>query len=158
MNLKAKLAPYLLPIARIYWRIVRPKTFGVKVVLLHPTIPENVLLVLHSYGSATLWNLPGGGYSPKRETPENAAKREVQEELGIEVADLRTLGSYVTQAEGKHDTVAIVIGTIPVPELIRPNEEIKEISWTNISIAQQQSNVARVARYGISLIKTYLGI
>ncbi|GIF70448.1 hypothetical protein Ais01nite_84830 [Asanoa ishikariensis] len=59
----------------VYWRIAKPTTYGVKALIIHPADTDRVLLVQHSYGDTSLWSLPGGGYKPARETPEEAARR-----------------------------------------------------------------------------------
>ncbi|MFF4851789.1 NUDIX domain-containing protein [Streptomyces sp. NPDC001194] len=51
-----------------------------------------ILLVEPSYGNAGRWNLPGGGIdSDLGETPRAAARREVREELGLDLAPGRLL-------------------------------------------------------------------
>lgn len=49
-----------------------------------------VLLVRHSYGPQ-VWGLPGGGIA-RGESAEEAARREVREELGLEIGNLTALG------------------------------------------------------------------
>ncbi|HEX8195305.1 MAG TPA: NUDIX hydrolase [Pyrinomonadaceae bacterium] len=61
---------------------------------------QNVLLLKHLIrANHSGWGLPGGFINPG-EQPENALKRELQEEVGIEITDLRhvktrTIGSHV---------------------------------------------------------------
>ncbi|HWS37678.1 MAG TPA: hypothetical protein VN408_33735, partial [Actinoplanes sp.] len=45
-----------------YWKVFRPKTFGVKALILHPSDPGLFLAVRHSYTDQKRWGLPGGGY------------------------------------------------------------------------------------------------
>jgi 8-oxo-dGTP pyrophosphatase MutT (NUDIX family) len=58
-----------------------------------------VLFVRHTYGDRASWELPGGGRRP-REDPEAAIRREMREELGIELVDLRAVGEV--EIEGSH--------------------------------------------------------
>lgn len=51
---------------------------------------DEVLLVRHTYGSRR-WQLPGGTIAAG-EAPFEAARREMREELGVELSDLRELG------------------------------------------------------------------
>src|SRR5207249_1833228 len=59
-----------------------------------------VLLVRHSYGRRG-WELPGGGREPQ-ESVEQAVGREVREELGVEIADLRLCGVYYEADVDQH--------------------------------------------------------
>ncbi len=137
----------LMPFVKVYWRIFKPKSFGVKVLLTHPAEKSKVLLVRHSYGNTSLWNIPGGGYNPKNESAEKAARREVFEELGVEVLQLSLLGEYLTSIEGKKDTVTMYRGTIESTSTIKTNPEILEIEWAESSLLGSRGNeVARVAR------------
>ena len=43
---------------RVYWRVARPQTRGVKCVVRDG---DDVVFVRHSYGDRRLWELPGGG-------------------------------------------------------------------------------------------------
>lgn len=90
------------PLRKIYWHIFRPKTFGVKVVIYTPDRTK-VLLVQHRYGSGQLM-LPGGAIE-RGEPEEAAARREVIEELNVEIDDVRLRHVFRTNAEGKQDTV-----------------------------------------------------
>lgn len=90
------------PLFRIYWKFFRPRTNGVKVAIRHPD--GQLLLIRHTYGSTT-WNLPGGGFKPRKETPEEAATREIHEELQISIRGTRELFVYESRAEGKKDRV-----------------------------------------------------
>jgi 8-oxo-dGTP pyrophosphatase MutT (NUDIX family) len=52
---------------------------------------DRVLFVRHSYGDRRAWELPGGGRRSS-EDPAVAVRREMREELGIELIALRQLG------------------------------------------------------------------
>ncbi len=106
----------------LYWKIARPRTYGVKVALLDDA--DNLLMVRHAYGTQR-WSLPGGGFKPKNEMPEQAALREISEELsGIEVPHLSHIGSEVSRREHKRDMVMFYSGHIAVhgdgPEVRSP--------------------------------------
>ncbi len=90
---------------RVYWRIMKPVTFGVRAVVLGPD--GRLLLVKHTYDK--YWYLPGGAMK-RGEEAEAALRREVREELGIaELAIERKLGTYVSTREGKRDTIAVYV-------------------------------------------------
>lgn len=90
---------------RLYWRVTKPVTFGVRALVLGPD--ERLLLVKHTYDR--YWYLPGGGMRTN-EAPETALAREVREELGIaDLAVERLLGTYFSTREGKRDTVHVFV-------------------------------------------------
>lgn len=95
------LAP-LYRVQRLVWRVLRPRTRGVKVMLFDEA--GALLLVRNTYGRTDLFVLPGGGVRPF-EQPESAARREVKEELGCGVDGLVFLSSHRSAHEGKRDTV-----------------------------------------------------
>jgi 8-oxo-dGTP pyrophosphatase MutT (NUDIX family) len=90
---------------RLKWRITRPLTVGVKVLLVRD---EEVLLVRHSYQD--LWFLPGGGVK-KGETFEAAVRREAREEVGGALRDLRLHGVFSNFSEAKSDHIAVFVCT-----------------------------------------------
>ncbi len=91
--LPAPLHRALMPLAHIvrhYWRRWRKAPIaGVSVVLTN--LAGDVLLLKHSYGPE-VWSLPGGGLR-KGEDPAEAARREVREELGVEITRLEPIGT-----------------------------------------------------------------
>jgi 8-oxo-dGTP diphosphatase len=114
---------------RIWWKIRKPTTFGVKVLLIHPDDPARCLIVRHSYSDSTRWGLPGGAYRPGRETPERAAVRETFEELALTITDAPTvLDTVTTTLEGKRDTLTIMQAT-PVAASFLLSPEIAEARW-----------------------------
>lgn len=76
----------LMPLAhavRHRWRRWRKRPIaGVSVIVTN--LPGDVLLLKHSYGP-DVWSLPGGGLA-RGEDPLAAARREVFEELGVNLA------------------------------------------------------------------------
>lgn len=74
---------------QVYWFTFRPRTRGVKMLLL---ADDHVLFVRHSYGNRDKWELPGGGRKPG-ESAEQAATRETREETGVDVHEWTHLGT-----------------------------------------------------------------
>lgn len=99
--MKRLLAP-LYRLRRLAWRLFRPRTRGVKVMVFNDA--GQLLLVRHTYGATDLFMLPGGGIRPF-EAPAAAAVREVREELGCPLADLAFVSVHQSSREGKRDTV-----------------------------------------------------
>lgn len=113
------------PLAHAYWRVRRPTKRGVKCLL---TRGPKVLLVRHTYGPQTRWELPGGGVK-RREEPAHAARREAHEELGVDLSDWRFLGDILDHIDGKRDELwcyAAELGDAPVEP---DGAEIAEARW-----------------------------
>lgn len=110
--------------ARLYWRIAKPITYGARVLLVYK---DQVLLVQSR--RSNYWNFPGGGIK-KAEEPSQGALRELLEETGIRIEHFDyLLGEYHSKAEGKRDTVFIIVAhvdskTIPLLEI-----EIQKAEW-----------------------------
>lgn len=93
----------LYPFAKIYWRIFKPITFGVRVILIKN---NQILLVQHTYLPG--WMLPGGTVKFEEDFKE-AAQREIKEELNLEIKNLRFFGIYKMNLEGKRDHIFVFI-------------------------------------------------
>lgn len=91
------------------WRTFRPRTRGVKIMLFDPA--GDLLLIRNAYGRTDQFVLPGGGTRPF-ETPAAAAKREVKEELGLEVLRLKLRSRHFSSAEGKRDQIHLFEGLV----------------------------------------------
>lgn len=90
---------------RLYWRLVRPVTRGVRAIVVDKD--GKVLLVRHRYGEGLL--LPGGR-SHKNEKDADALHRELSEEVGISsINGEATLGEYVNTREYKRDTIVVFV-------------------------------------------------
>ena len=78
------------PLARAWWHIRRPRHEGALVAIY---VGPDLLLVKTSYRAE--WSLPGGSIHVG-ETPEAAAQREMEEEIGLSSHALRPAGSVST--------------------------------------------------------------
>ncbi len=112
---------------RLYWRIRRPRTFGVRAVVVGRD--DRLLLVKHTYDR--YWYLPGGGRK-EAEPVGGALARELKEELGIREARVeRRLGVYFSEREGKRDTIDVFVVRASVVERLQ-RIEIAEARWFEI--------------------------
>lgn len=130
VRLPALVLRAIAPVHRLWWRVRKPNTFGVKILLRDSS--GRFLVVRHSYSDPKRWGLPGGGYRPDRETPAEAAAREVAEELGLTLAPdkLAELKTLTTTLEAKRDTLTILAGTAPSAALTL-SPELAEARWVN---------------------------
>lgn len=101
----------LLPLAHVvrhYWRRLRKAPIaGVSVIITN--LSGDVLLLKHSYGP-DVWGLPGGGLG-SGEDPLEAARREVREELGVELARIEPIGTLEEVLSGSPHTAHLFAAT-----------------------------------------------
>jgi ADP-ribose pyrophosphatase YjhB (NUDIX family) len=138
------------PLVALYWLICKPQGYGVKALVLRGAgEAAEALLVRHSYGDGTNWNLPGGGYKPNQEAAEAAMRRELREELGTAPAVLTWLCEYKTNAQGKADTVQVFIATLesePKPA----DGEVAEARWHKLSDLHENKAYYRIIRTAVA--------
>lgn len=120
--------PLALLVMRVYWFIFRPKTYGVKVFVV---FGNKVLLIRHTYGHP-FWTFPGGGIS-KNESIENAAKREIKEETGIELGKTSLAGSFISTQEYKEDNITVMLAEALNENIQKDDFEIKEARWFDVA-------------------------
>lgn len=128
--------PVIINLMRAWWFITRPKTRGVKIILLHD---NQVLLIKNTYGYK--WILPGGGVH-KTEGPEQAAKREALEELGITVEELNPLQPFTTYEEYKEDTVYSFYSTVLSKQFTITTFEVDRAEWFPLSKLPEMGSVS----------------
>lgn len=109
---------------RVYWFVFRPQIYGVKCLIERD---GQILLIRNTYGDMD-WTFPGGGFK-RNESPEMAAQREVQEEVGISLKDLRSLGEYTSTEGYKRDTVMAFAGEASSSRFEIERNEVYEAAW-----------------------------
>jgi 8-oxo-dGTP diphosphatase len=111
---------------KLYWFVARPTTFGVQCVIQHDGA---ILMVRNTYGHQH-WTFPGGGMAT-RETAEEAIRREVREEVGLDILNLREIGTFVATIDYKKDCVTVFVGDSRGRGLTIDVGEILEAGWVD---------------------------
>jgi 8-oxo-dGTP diphosphatase len=107
------------PFARMWWRMRRQRHHGALVAIY---VGPTLLLVRPSYRKH--WTFPGGGIE-RGETPEAAACRELNEEIGVTPSQLLPAGSVRGNWDGRRDTVHFFeLRLDQLPQLKLDNREI----------------------------------
>jgi 8-oxo-dGTP diphosphatase len=107
------------PLARLWWRLTRPRHEGVVVAVY---VGPALLLVRCSYRGG--WHLPGGGVR-RGEMPETTARRELVEETGLKASVLLPAGSTCGIWDGRRDRVHFFeLRLAELPELQLDNREV----------------------------------
>lgn len=113
-------------ILRVWWFVARPHTYGVKLVVLRG---EEVLFVRHTYGHRDVWELPGGGLR-RAEPPQDAARREAAEELGLHIADWTPIGVVRSRHHATADLTCFSAAYDGQP-LRLSRAELQEARWAS---------------------------
>ena len=114
----------LYPLLRLYWYAFRPDVLGVRCLIEYE---GRVLLIRNPYGPMK-WDLPGGGVR-RGERPEDAARRESREEVGVSLSGLRPLGRYTGTESYEDDTVVCYYARAESPALRPRRAEVYEEGW-----------------------------
>jgi 8-oxo-dGTP pyrophosphatase MutT (NUDIX family) len=133
-------------VLHVWWVVAQPRTRGVKCVL---TRGAEILLVRHTYGDGRRWELPGGGIK-RREQPGQAARREIREELGIDVDDWILLGDLFARIDGKRDRLWCFTAEVGDRALALDRAEIAAAEWFSRDRLPERTSrhVARIAALG----------
>jgi 8-oxo-dGTP pyrophosphatase MutT (NUDIX family) len=131
---------------RVWWLLRRPAKRGVKCVL---TYGDDVLLVRHTYGHRE-WDLPGGTLK-RNEPPLDAARREMHEELGIELEQWRELGDIWVEIYHHRDTLHCFHGELPSREIEIEPGEIGAAKWFPLAALPEDHDLGLYVRKILSL-------
>ena len=146
MTKKRMIIDVIFALQKAVWKMVRPQTRGVKVMLFNAN--DELALIRNAYGRSDLFVLPGGAIRPFEE-PAHAAVREVKEELGLEITRLKLRSQHSTSAEGKRDEIylfeALVHGT---PQLDKFEvEEVRFAPLEDLPSATSPATRRRIEEY-----------
>ncbi|MFG2988907.1 NUDIX domain-containing protein [Streptomyces sp. NPDC048257] len=120
-------------------RASRPKAVTAASVLF-TAADGRILLVQPAYGRSDRWNLPGGGIdSDLGEIPRAAARREVHEELGLDLAPGRLLAVNWAHKPGRPARIRFLYdgGVLAAPVLARIRLDPTELlQWRTVTPAE----------------------
>lgn len=125
MNWRGAAEPMVRPALRLWWRVSRGMTLGVRAVV--EDRAGRIVLVRHTYMPG--WHLPGGGVE-RDETAESAIRRELQEEAGVDLSEPPCLvGVYANLRHFRGDHVLLYRGLNWTACKSDSDGEIEAIDW-----------------------------
>ena len=106
------------------------------------------MMIRNTYGYK-MWTFPGGGIG-RGETAEQAIEREVMEEVGVKVQELRKIGEF-TIAEYKRDNVTVFTARSENAQFKIDEKEILEAGWFS------PKNLPTISKYAKTIISMWGG-
>lgn len=131
-------------ISRTLWLILKPLSFGVRILMVRN---QKILLVKHVYQDQLF--LPGG-LIEHGETIDDAARREAAEEVGATLRDLTLFGVYTKFLFGKGDHV---IAFLSHDFSLNGNSDDEIESYAFYDLDALPDNISQGSRYQIERYK-----
>jgi len=125
---------------KIYWRILRPTTIGVKAII---ECEKQILLIKNRYDN--FWYLPGGKVK-SGENPTDSIKRELREECGIKMGEANLFGVYLNRAEYKNDYIILFASQFKTCPLIKNGLEIEASGFYDLDSLPDKISAATLRR------------
>lgn len=98
-----------------------------------PVIVENNKVLLNKHGDDNFWKFPGGKVEDFDLSLEEIAKKEVKEEMGIDVRFIKPLKTMLIPKPNEKDCYVILVHFLAerIGE-IRPGKDILEWKWIDV--------------------------
>ena len=96
-----------------------------------PVIIENGKVLLNKHGDDEFWKFPGGKVENFDESLEEAAKREVKEEMGLEVELIKPIKPMMLKLDDGRIVILIHYLSKRLNE-VSPGVEIREWGWYSL--------------------------
>lgn len=110
---------------KLYWLICKPRTQGVKIMVFNS---KGEILLARIGHMHKLWVIPGGKLE-KNETAEDAATRELYEEVGVTVENIKSIFTIYHEKQGKKDTIYYFEAFSDTHDFVIDDEEIIDVGW-----------------------------
>ncbi|SJZ42066.1 mutator mutT protein/haloacid dehalogenase superfamily, subfamily IA, variant 3 with third motif having DD or ED/haloacid dehalogenase superfamily, subfamily IA, variant 1 with third motif having Dx(3-4)D or Dx(3-4)E [Pilibacter termitis] len=115
---------------------------------------DNKLLVVKKRENQTHFILPGGKRE-KNETLEEALKREIREEIGVELLDFIFIEKFIVQAQFDDYQIENYMYLCKVNGTPQAKSEISEIKWIDINDVNKQELASGIVLHAIPYLKEY---
>jgi ADP-ribose pyrophosphatase YjhB (NUDIX family) len=122
---------------RVVRHVAAADTRGVRCVL---RSGDRVLLVRHTYGDRN-WALPGGRVR-RGETPSDAARREISQELGLAIAHWHELGTFGSHGARRKSSTVYLRAEVGEAHLEPKRSELSEVAWVPVNDLPGDCSVA----------------
>lgn len=147
MSIKAKIYKLLYPVWKQYLRIFQSERSGSGTII---RFGREVLLIKNTYGDQRWWSFPGGSIQ-RGENAKAAALREIKEEVGLNVGNLRELGSFLFTKYYRNDTIHVFEAEAEDKNMKVDDNEIKDAKWVPIDEVKE----ADLSDVGILMFRIY---
>lgn len=140
-TLRAIIYRFSYPVAVLGWFLVRPRVRAAACIV---DYEGRFILVRHTYGNRDKWAIPGGIVG-RGEDPIAAARREVQEEVGLSLGELSHVTELIFVDHYKSVHLSVYRATAESDQVSIDRGEIAAYQWQKSLGLLQVGNSTRTA-------------